>query len=133
MVQDSKIMAELDRVQLQKDIFALYRREHAELGEQGTLDHLERGRKFDLSDTLKNGGVLVFPHAGVKDCGYQIAACVHACLDSGADQVLVISVLHAFTEDMEQARRRVAAGGDFRQEPSWGIQGPGIPGRDDYT
>jgi hypothetical protein len=127
-----KIMAELDRVQLQKDIHALYRREHAELGEQGTLDHLERGKKFDLSDTLKNGGVLVFPHAGVQDCGYQIAACVHACLDSGADQVLVISVLHAFTEDMEQARRRVTAGGDFRQEPSWGIQGPGIPGRDDY-
>lgn len=58
-------MAELDRVQLQKDIHALYRREHAELGEQGTLDHLERGKKFELSDTLKNGGVLVFPHAGV--------------------------------------------------------------------
>ena len=28
-------MAELDRDQLQKDIHALYRREHAELGEQG--------------------------------------------------------------------------------------------------
>ena len=74
-------------------------------------DHLERGKKFDLSDTLKNGGVLVFPHTGIKDCGYQVAACVHACLDSGADQVLVISVLHAFTDDMEQARRRVAAAG----------------------
>lgn len=126
-------MVDLDRAQLQKDIIALYTREHAELGETGTLDHLERGRKFDLSGTLRDGGVLVFPHAGVRDCGYQVAACVHACLDSGADQVLVISVLHAFTEEMEQARRRVAAGGDFRKEASWGIQGPGIPGRDDYT
>jgi hypothetical protein len=86
-------MTELDRVQLQKDILALYAREHAELGESGTKDHLERGRHWDLSGTLKNGGVLVFPHAGVADCGYQIAACVHAALDSGTDQVLVISVL----------------------------------------
>src|SRR5689334_10621377 len=125
-------MAEKDLEQLRIDINAQYRREYAELGEQGTLDHLERGKKFHLSDTLKNGGVLVFPHTGAKDCGYQVAACVQACLDSGADQVLVISVLHAFTDDMEQARRRVAAGGDFRQEASWGIQGPGIPGADNY-
>ena len=103
---------ELDRLQLQQDIHALYEREHAELGEQGTLDHLERGRRWDLSGTLRAGGVLVFPHTSVKDCGYQVAACVQACLDSGTDQVLVISVLHAFTDDMEQARRRVAAGGD---------------------
>jgi hypothetical protein len=117
---------ELDRLQLQRDTHALYAREHAELGEQGTLDHLERGRQWDLSGTLRAGGVLVFPHISVQDCGYQVAACVHACLDSGADRVVVISVLHAFTEEMEQARRRVAAGEDPAQEPSWGIQGPGI-------
>lgn len=118
---------ELDRDQLQKDIHALYTREHDELGEQGTLEHLERGRQWDLSGALKAGGVLVFPHAGVKDCGYQIAACVQACLNSGADRVVVISVLHAFTDAMEQARRRVAAGGSPADEPFWGIQGPGIP------
>ena len=60
--------------QLQKHIYAQYTRNHAELGEQGTLDHLERGKQFDLSDTLKNGGILVFPHTNVKDCGYQVAA-----------------------------------------------------------
>lgn len=123
---------ELDRDQLQKDILALYAREHAELGEAGTLEHLERGRQWDLSGTLRDGGVLVFPHAGVKDCGYQVAACVHACLDSGADRVVVISVLHAFTDAMEQARRRVAAGGDPAQEPFWGIQGTGIDGRQEW-
>ena len=124
---------ELDRDQLQKDIIALYTREHAELGDQGTLEHLEKGRQWDLFATLNAGGVLVFPHAGVKECGYQIAACVHACLDSGAKRVVVISVLHAFTDAMEQARRRVAGGGDPAQETFWGIQGPGIAGRQEWT
>lgn len=119
--------------QLQKEIHALYAREHAALGESGTLAHLERGRQWDLSGTLKAGGVLVFPHAGVADCGYQVAACVHACLDSGADRVIVISVLHAFNDEMEQARRRVAAGGsDLGQEPLRGIQGTGIEGREEW-
>lgn len=123
---------ELDRDQLQKDILALYQREHEELGEAGTLAHLEKAQQWDLSGTLKAGGVLVFPHAGVQDCGYQIAACVQACLDSGADRVIALSVLHAFSEAMEQARRRVAAGGDPAEEKFWGIQGPGIEGRQEW-
>jgi hypothetical protein len=126
-------MAELERDQLQKDILALYTREHVELGEEGTLEHLERGKQWDLSATLSAGGVLVFPHVGVKDCGYHVAAAVHACLDSGADRVVVISVLHAFTDAMEQARRRVAAGSDVTQEEFWGIQGTGIKGRQEWT
>jgi len=120
---------ELDRTQLQKDIHALYAREHAEVN---TLDHQERAEQWDLSGTLNAGGVLVFPHAGVQDCGYQIAACVQAALNSGADRVIVISVLHAFTDEMEQARRRVAAGGDPAAEKFWGIQGPGIEGREEW-
>jgi len=124
---------ELERDQLQKDIIELYTREHKELGEVGTGYHLGRGyelaKQYDLASTLSNKGVLVFPHAGVQDCGYQIAACVCAALDSGADKVLFISVLHAFTEEMEQARRRVAAGGAPKDEIHWGIQGAGIEGR----
>jgi hypothetical protein len=124
---------ELDRDQLQRDIIALYTREHQELGTAGTIDYLEKGRDWDLSYTLDQGGVLVFPHAGVKDCGYQIAAAVHACLDSGADRVLVVSVLHAFTAEMENARRAVAAGGAPSDWKFWGIQGPGIVnGRDEW-
>lgn len=123
---------ELDRPALQKKILAQYEREHAELGEKGTLAQLERGRQWDLAPTLKAGGVLVFPHAGVQDCGYQIAACVHAALDSGAEKVVVISVLHAFTEEMEQARRRVAAGGEPQAEATWGIQGTGLAGREEW-
>ncbi len=120
---------DLDRDQLQKDIHALYAREHAAVN---TLEHQERAEQWDLSGTLNAGGVLVFPHAGVQDCGYQIAACVQAALSSGADRVIVISVLHAFTDAMEQARQRVAAGGDPAQEEFWGIQGPGIAGRQEW-
>jgi hypothetical protein len=118
---------EYDRVKLQQDIHELYAREHAELGEAGTLELLERAREWDLSGTLRRGGVIVFPHAGVKDCGHQIAAAVHACLDSGADRVLVISVLHAFTDEMESARRQVAAGVPHTDFRFCGIQGPGAP------
>lgn len=123
---------DLDLDQLRKDIHALYAREHAELGEAGTLRLLESARQWDLSKTLAAGGVVVFPHAGVADCGHQIAAAVHACLDSGADRVLVVSVLHAFTDEMEAARRRVARGGDVTKEQSWGIQGPGLPGHHEW-
>ena len=122
----------LDREQLQKDIHAHYRREHGELGEAGTLAMLERAADFPLADTLNEGGVLVFPHAGVQDCGHQIATCVRSCLDSGAEQILVISVLHAFSDAMEDARQRVSAGGDPSVEELWGIQGPGLEGHQEW-
>ena len=123
---------EMDREALQKQVHQLYAREHADLGEAGTVEHLERGRQWQLASTLNAGGVLVFPHAGVHDCGYQIAACVHAALDSGADNVVVLSVLHAFNQAMEDARLAVAAGGDPAHSEYWGIQGTGIPGRSEW-
>lgn len=122
----------LDRTTLREELHALYRAEHAEMGERGTLERLEQARQWDLAPTLRAGGVLVFPHAGVLDCGHQIAAAVHACLDSGADRVIVVSVLHAFTDEMEDARIAVAAGADPADWPFWGIQGPGLPGRDEW-
>lgn len=121
-------MTEDRRLQMRAAIQQLYRREHVALGEAGTLALLEKARQWDLAPTLQAGGVIVFPHAGVADCGHQVAAAVHACLDSGADRVVVISVLHAFTEEMEAARIRVANGGDVTQERFWGIQGTGLAG-----
>jgi hypothetical protein len=122
----------LDRRRLRERIQELYRSEHEALGERGTLERLERGREWDLAPTLAAGGVVVFPHAGVFDCGHQVAAAVHGCLDSGAERVLVISVLHAFTEEMDEARARVSAGEDPSQWPFWGIQGPGLDGREEW-
>ncbi|GAB4429304.1 MAG: hypothetical protein OHK0015_13100 [Chloroflexi bacterium OHK40] len=123
----------MQRDELQEKILKLYRDEHAALGEAGGLRLLEQARQWDLAPLLRAGGVVVFPHAGVADCGHQIAAAVHAALDSGADTVLVVSVLHAFTEEMEQARRRVAAGGPPSAEASWGIQGPGLARGDNWA
>ena len=123
---------DLDRRKLKEQIHELYRREHAEMGEHGTLERLERGHEWDLAPTLAAGGVAVFPHAGVQDCGHHVAAAVHGCLDSGADRVVVISVLHAFTDEMQDARTRVSAGEDPSAWPFWGIQGPGIEGRDEW-
>ena len=76
----------MDRTELQRDIQALYKREHEELGDLGTLRQLEEARQWNLAPTLAAGGVMVFPHAGVQDCGHQIAAAVNACLDSGAGE-----------------------------------------------
>lgn len=125
-------MSDLDRARLKAEIHALYRTEHEELGERGTLERLDRGREWNLAPTLAAGGVVVFPHAGVFDCGHQVAAAVHGCLDSGADRVVVISVLHAFTDEMQEARMRVSAGEDPAPWPFWGIQGPGIDGREEW-
>lgn len=123
---------DLDRDQLQRQIQELYQAEHEALGDAGTLALLERSEQWDLSGTLSSGGVIVFPHAGVADCGHQIAAAVRACLDCDADRVLVISVLHAFTDEMEAARVAVAAGADPSEYPFWGIQGPGVAGRGEW-
>jgi len=114
------------RDELNRAIHDLYRAEHEALGERGGYELLDEARRWDLTSVLTSGGVIVFPHAGVADCGHQIAAAVHACLDSGADRVLVISVLHAWNDEMEQARRRVAASGSPSAERYWGIQGPGL-------
>jgi len=123
---------ELDRDKLRQDIHRQYAAEHEALGREGTLRLLEVARQWDLSPTLNAGGVLVFPHAGVADCGHQIAAVVHACLDSGADRVLLVSVLHALSDELQEARVRVAEGADPTREPLRGIQGPGLPGRQDW-
>lgn len=123
----------LDRKALKEAIWRLYRAEHEALGEKGTMEMLERGREWNLAPTLASGGVLVFPHAGVADCGHQIAAAVQACLDSGADRVLVVSVLHAFNDEMQEARVRVANGADVTQERYWGVQGAGLGRGDEWT
>jgi hypothetical protein len=114
------------------DFYQIYAEEHAALSPEATLRLLDRGREWDLAPTLNAGGVLVFPHAGVLDCGRQVAAVVHACLDCGVDRVLIVSVLHAITEEMEDARVRVAQGGDPDLEPLRGIYGPGISGRQEW-
>lgn len=105
---------------------ALYTQQHAALTAAQIDAILAQGRQWQLWSLLQAGGVVVFPHAAVVDCGYQVAAAVDAVLASGAAKVLVVSVLHAWTEQMADARNRLAAGEALTQHPLRGIQGPKI-------
>jgi hypothetical protein len=106
--------------------------EHIELGKEGALRLLDAGRKWDLAPALQAGGAIIFPHLGINACGHQIAAAVHAGLDSGSERVLVLGVLHALTDELQDARVRVANGADVTQEAAWGVQGPGLNRREDW-
>jgi hypothetical protein len=106
--------------------------DQALLGEEGTHRLLAAGRAWDLAPVLRAGGAVIFPHTSIAACGHQVAAAVHACLDSGARRVLAIGVLHALTQELEEARVRVANGEDPAREPTWGIQGPGLHGREEW-
>jgi len=106
-------------------------RTHERLGAHGAHRLLDAGRAWDLAPVLEAGGAIVFPHAGIEVCGAHAAAAVHACMDVGRERVLVLGVLHALTDELEDARARVAAGGDVTVEPAWGIQGTSA-GRQDW-
>ena len=122
-----------DREALRVKINARYQEDHEMLGGGGTLRMLDEARQWDLSGTLSDGGVVQFAHVDVADCGLHVAAAVNAALDSGADTLLAISVLHAFTDEMETARQDVSSGGSPAGHVFWGIQGPGLDFRDEWT
>ena len=113
---------------LRQRVHTIYDSEREALGEDGPHVMLERAEEWQLAPILSAGGALVFPHAGIVECGHQQAACAQAALDCGADTVIVISVLHPFTAEMEAARGRVTVGSEPSEEAFWGIQGTGIDG-----
>ncbi len=124
---------DLDRAALQRRVNEMYQHHHDALGIEGTHEMLDRAaERWDLGGLLEAGGVIDFAHVDVADCGTHVAAAVNAALDSGADTVLAISVLHAFSSEMEIARRDVAAGGAPAAHPTWGIQGPGLDFREEW-
>lgn len=92
-----------------------------ELGEEGLHRILEEGRKWDLSQTLQNGGSAVFPHTFLRDCGQQIAPVVHGCLDSGADQILVLGVVHTLTDEIRSFRKKERNGESTQGSAYWGV------------
>jgi hypothetical protein len=118
------------------DFHSEAREAHERLGRNGALQILEMGHawssRWDLPTILRAGGAVLFPHIGLERCGPHTAAAVHACIDSGAERVLVVGVLHALTQELEDARVRVAQGADVTREAAWGIQGPGLDGRTDW-
>jgi hypothetical protein len=127
-----ELVTDLDRTALRTSINDLYRRELAALGDR-TFEMLDEARRWDVAPVLAGGGVVTFAHVNVADCGQHVAAAVNGALDTGAETVLAISVLHAFTVEMELARRDVSSrGGDPASHPTWGIQGPGLDFRNEW-
>jgi len=117
----------IDRDALLKSFSEGYALAYDKLGPEGIDAILERGRRWHLAPVLKNGGLLSFPHVHLADCGPFTAAVVHACLNTDADRILAVSVLHPFTDEMENARLRVATGASRAEdEPLRGIFGPGL-------
>jgi len=92
------------------------------VGEKGVHRILDAGRAWDVSETLRSGGSAVFPHTYLSDCGDQIAAVVHGCLDSGADQVLLLGVVHnRWNEKLRDARLQEMRGEELTDETYWGV------------
>lgn len=82
-----------------------YARERAALGEVGLRERLERAPELELPA----GGALVIPHTRMAVTGDLTAAVARAVVQSGADEVLALGVLHgAREEDADQVRRAKA-------------------------
>ena len=84
----------------------------------------EKGR---LAECLAHQGMVVFPHTYLYSCGTFIAAAVLAALDSGADQVLALGVLHSLTPHMLNARMEERAKKPISDLSLRGIHGPEMP------
>ncbi len=104
--------------------FGVYQDERNILSSKQIDAILLSGRKWDLSKQLASGGVVVFPHTYLWACGSYIAAAVHAALDSGADQVLALGVLHSFPEILVKARAQERLKGPIVDSKLRGVHGP---------
>jgi hypothetical protein len=117
-----------------KNMNPLALEEYAEERKSLTKEQKEKillgGRKWDLSQTLKAHGSCLFPHTYLRACGEHIASCVHGCLDSGTDSVLLLGVLHPLSSRLFHSRCREIDNKDISKEKCWGILGPGL-GHDD--
>jgi len=91
---------------MKSQCFEDYKVEREHLSEKEIDKMLEAGRNWNLAPTLALGGVAIFPHTYLHVCAAQIAAAVHGALDSGADQVVAIGVLHSCSHEFQQARAK---------------------------
>ncbi len=101
-----------------------YYRELTSLGDQ-LYEILDQGKQWskEIALALSSGGGAIFPHTFFSKCGEQMGAVIHAILDSGTDQVIMLGTAHPFPQFL-QARIKEFNGEDISQEPSWGILNP---------
>jgi hypothetical protein len=101
--------------------FDQYYGELTSLGPQ-LYEILDRGKEWskEIAAALNSGGGAIFPHTYFSKCGDQMGAVIHAILDSGADQAIVLGTVHPFP-GLFEARVKEFKGEDISQEASWGI------------
>ena len=101
-----------------------YYRELTSLEDQ-LYEILDQGKQWsnEITLALSNGGGAIFPHTFFSKCGEQMGAVIHALLDSGADQVIMLGTVHPFPQFL-QARIKEFNGEDISQEPSCGVLNP---------
>lgn len=104
--------------------FDQYYGELTSLGDQ-LYKILDEGKKWsnEITLALNSGGGAIFPHTYISKCGEQMGAVIHAILDSGADQVIVLGTTHPFPH-LLPARIKEFNGEDISQELSWGVLNP---------
>lgn len=104
--------------------FDQYYRELTSLGDQ-LYEILDQGKQWssEVALALSQGGGAIFPHTFFSKCGEQIGAVIHAILDSGADQVIMLGTVHPFPQFL-QARIKEFNGEDISQEAAWGLLDP---------
>lgn len=103
-----------------------YQQERDQLSTEEINAILQAGRRWNFGKNLASGDVVIFPHTYLHVCAAQIAASVHGALDSGADQVLALGVLHSLTDEFVAARAKEKAMKDLSDLPYWGVHGPRI-------
>lgn len=100
--------------------FDHYYHELTSLGSQ-LYEILDKGKKWsqELVFALNDGGAAIFPHTFFSKRGEQMGAVIHAILDSGADQVILLGTTHPFPH-LLPARIKEFNGEDISKKPSWG-------------
>lgn len=99
-----------------------YADERAQLGDRG-LDAL-----LEAAPHLALEGAAIFPHARLRFCGEQVAAAARAVVDSGAEEVLALGVLHG-ARGQDQTLLAQARAGDPRARAALRrVHGPGLAG-----
>ncbi|MCC6737591.1 MAG: hypothetical protein IT452_00985 [Planctomycetia bacterium] len=111
-----------------------YEAERAALGER-VLEALVAGAP-DVR--VSPGGALVFPHARLRDCGSQVAAVARAVVESGAETVVALGVLHGGGTAPPAEVAAAKAGDAAALARLRRVHGPGVPGdaglwRDEFS
>ncbi|GAB4229289.1 MAG: hypothetical protein Tsb0021_07040 [Chlamydiales bacterium] len=107
--------------------FTAYELERQSLSNVEIEAILDSGHQWKFGHILNAGGGLLFPHTYLKQCGHQIAAVVQACLDSDADQIVVLGVLHPNCHALKKLME--AHSTEEQKKGARGIWGPDIGGK----